>query len=104
MAIVDKNRLQYNAPTDEVIKLGDLKKKFEDFGWVAVDVDGHNIEELSNTLNRDYDKPLAVIAHTVKGKGISFMEDQPEWHHKALTDNLYEQAMNELNGVKEAAI
>jgi len=96
VAIIDKNEIQYDGFTDSVLNLGNLNRKFTSFGWDAVDVDGHNIKEVTAVLNASHDKPLAIIAHTIKGKGISFMENKPEWHHKALTKNLYHQAKEEL--------
>lgn len=96
IAIIDKNGFQYNSSTDEVMNLRNMKKKFEAFGWNAEEVDGHNIEALVDVLREKHDKPFAVIAHTIKGKGISFMENQPEWHHKVLTKELYYRAMTEL--------
>lgn len=97
VAIIDKNEIQYDAPTDSVMNLRDMKAKFHSFGWDSEDVDGHDVEQISNVLLKNRDKPFALIAHTIKGKGISFMEGKPEWHHKILSEELFHLAMKELN-------
>lgn len=94
--IIDENRLQFDALTTEVISLGSLRDKWAAFGWEAFDVDGHNVQELVDVLQRQQMKPRAIVAHTIKGKGIDFMENNPEWHNSILTRKLYEQAMEEL--------
>ena len=99
VAIVDKNGLQYDGDTEKVLALDDLAAKWSAFGWDAVDVDGHDVSQLQEGLSRKGEKPLAVIAHTVKGKGVSFMENVPAWHHSILTQRQYDDAMAELEGV-----
>lgn len=98
--IVDKNKFQLDGSTDEVMNLGDVAKKFSAFGFDIRECDGHNIFEIckniSELIENKNSKPKALIAHTVKGKGISFMENKVEWHHGALNQKLFEQAMNEL--------
>lgn len=99
VAIIDKNELQYDGTTDDIMSMGDLSKKWEAFGWTVKEVDGHDVGQLIEALSdRSSDKPLAVIAHTVKGKGISFMENNPKWHHSVLSQKLYDEAMQELEG------
>ena len=100
MAIVDKNSLQSDGTTDEIMNLGDLAKKFSSFGFDVRECDGNdipalykNISELTANKNS---QPKALIAHTVKGKGISFMENKVEWHRGVLTQELFAQAMQEL--------
>lgn len=101
VAIVDKNQLQYDGPTEEIMALGDLGAKMRAFGWQTSEIDGHNLDRLVETLeSRPEGRPLAVIADTVKGKGVSFMENVREWHHSTLTQAQYDQAVME---VKEAA-
>lgn len=100
VAIVDKNGLQYDGDTEKVLALDDLAAKWAAFGWDAVDVDGHDVSQLQEGLSRKGEKPLAVIAHTVKGKGISFMENVPAWHHSVLTQRQFDQAMAELDVAK----
>ena len=100
VAIVDKNGLQYDGDTEKVLALDDLAAKWSAFGWDAVDVDGHDVARLQEVLSQKGEKPLAVIAHTVKGKGISFMENVPAWHHSILTQRQFDQAMAELDVAK----
>lgn len=95
-AIVDKNGLQYDGDTESVLALDDLGAKWRAFGWETVTVDGHDIAALVAALGTPTDKPLAVIARTVKGKGVSFMENAAQWHHAVLPQKLYDQAMEEL--------
>ena len=73
VAIIDKNGLQYDGKTEDVLSMESLTKKWESFGWSTIDVDGHNVSALYDVLSVSSDKPLVVIAHTVKGKGVSFM-------------------------------
>ncbi len=100
VAIVDKNGLQYDGDTEKVLALDDLAAKWSAFGWDAVDVDGHDVAKLLEAFSTRGDKPLAVIAHTVKGKGVSFMENAPAWHHSILTQRQFDQAMAELEGAR----
>lgn len=95
-AIIDENRLQYDGATDEILSMGSYADKWTSFGWDAVSVDGHSIEQLLEALSKKKEKPLAVIARTVKGKGVSFMENNPHWHNGRLTQQQYEQAMAEV--------
>lgn len=99
-AIVDKNTLQITGPTANVCNTDPLDKKFESFGWAVKHVDGHNLQELADVLTSlpfVADKPNLVIAHTIKGKGISFMENQVKWHHGVPSPEQYELAMTELD-------
>lgn len=97
VAIVDENGLQFDASTTEVISLGNLASKWDSFGWDVREVDGHDFTQLEEALSELRDRPRAVIARTVKGKGISFMENQPSWHNNVVSRKLYEQAMRELD-------
>lgn len=92
VVIIDKNGLQYDGDTTEILSMDPLDKKWESFGWNSVNVDGHNIEQLINVFNKKYDKPTVVIAKTVKGKGISFAENNPDWHVNSFTKEQYERA------------
>lgn len=97
--IVDRNRLQGCGRDQDILNYGDMAKKFEAFGFRTIDIDGHNYEELDRALafaNQKAECPTAIIANTVKGKGVSFMEDRLEWHYKSTTDEQYEKAMREL--------
>lgn len=98
--IVDRNRLQIGGPTESVMSLEGLSDKWRAFGWEVVEVDGHNIMGLIDVLENTpitLNKPTLIIAHTIKGKGISFIENRAEWHHKVPTDEEYIRMMEELN-------
>lgn len=88
--------VDFNHSTDRALDLGDLEKKFAAFHWEVRVVDGHNHGTLEKVLSAKSDKPVAVIANTVKGKGVKMMENNPAWHHKPPTDEEYEQIMAEL--------
>lgn len=100
VAIIDRNELQIDGPTAEVCDPGDLRAKFEVFGWDAHDIDGHDIPALVDVLAAAKadrgGKPHAFIAHTIKGKGVSFMENQVGWHGKAPNAEQLEQALSDL--------
>lgn len=99
VGIVDRNMLQISGNTEDVMALKDLGGKWAKFGWNVIEVDGNNIEELLKVFSNVpmfKDKPTMVIANTVKGKGISFMENQAKWHHGVLTKEEYLKAVNEL--------
>ena len=99
-AIVDKNGLQITAPTAEVCNTDPLDKKFESFGWAVREVNGNDVDELRRIFNElpfEKGKPSVIIAHTTKGKGVSFMENVLKWHHGVPTKEEYEQAMLELD-------
>ena len=97
--IIDKNNIQYDDFTNNVINMNPLKNKFESFGICTVEIDGHNIEAIEKALKTEHNnKPLCIIANTIKGKGISFMENDPKWHNNILTEELYNQAISELGG------
>jgi len=101
-AIVDRNTLQITGHTHEVCDLEPLEDKLKAFGWSVRTVDGHDITALRETLGAvpfETGKPNAVIARTVKGKGISFMENDPSWHHRVPDDEQYEQAQKELDAL-----
>jgi transketolase len=98
-AIVDLNGVQLDGRTEEVMPLGDVAAKFTAFGWYAIDVDGHDIAALSEALDAAAARregPTVIIARTVKGKGVSFMEGQCAWHGQPLSREHYEQALREL--------
>jgi len=88
------------------MRLESLEDKWRSFGWETVCIDGHNFNELNRVFNMKHDgKPLMVIANTVKGKGVSFIENKAEWHHGILNDEQYALAIAELNAQsKEAGI
>jgi len=94
--IVDYNKLQSDG--DKVVDLGDLANKFREFGWEAFDIDGHDVFQLLKAFEVDQadGKPKVIVAHTIKGKGVSFMENNNDWHHGVLTSKRYEEAKMEL--------
>lgn len=97
--IVDRNRLQQGAGTEDTVGLEPLGDKWRAFGWDVVEVDGHDVEALIPLLDGSIarERPLCIIANTVKGKGISFMENKASWHHGVPNAEQYEQAMKELD-------
>ena len=100
IAIVDRNRLQYDGDTEDVMPLGDFASKWNAFGWAVIECDGHDMSALSIAFKAEHRcRPLVVIADTIKGKGVSFMERQASWHNGVLTKSLYEQAIKELEVV-----
>ncbi len=96
--IVDRNRLQSYGGDEQVLRMGDIGEKFRAFSWEVLDVDGHDHDELYNAFSTatTSSKPTAIIAHTIKGKGVSFMEDRLEWHFKSPNDEQLEIALKEL--------
>lgn len=99
IAIVDYNKLQSDGRSLQIIDFDDLAAKFRCFGWQALNVNGHDIPDLQNafTTAASASRPKVLIAHTVKGKGIPFMENNNEWHHARLTQAHFERAMAELD-------
>lgn len=100
-AIVDVNGLQINGATDEVMRIEPLDEKFRSFGWQVVNIDGHDIEQIQKAFDAAREceeKPTVILAKTIKGKGVSFMENQAKWHSGVLTEAEYQQAMQELGG------
>ncbi len=95
---IDRNRLQQGARVEDTVTLEPLADKWRSFNWHVLEVDGHDHRALLDAANhRDPARPTCVIAHTIKGKGISFMEDRVEWHHKVPTAEQVEQARQELS-------
>lgn len=94
-AIIDTNHLQYDGETDAVMSLGNMEKKWQAFGWTTRVADGHSVEELYAAFMEPCSGPKAIIADTVKGKGVSFMENNVAWHNSSLSANNYEKAMQE---------
>ena len=99
VAIIDKNNFQLGGPNSDIMSVGDLVAKWRSFGWDVVEVDGHNIGELYDAFCRVNipKKPVAIVANTIKGKGVSFAENNNAWHHAVLTKSQYELAIAELN-------
>ena len=99
VGIVDRNMLQISGCTEDVMALGDLKEKWQAFGWSVKEVDGNNIHELRKVFDQlpfEKGKPNAIIAHTIKGKGICFAENNAKWHHGVPLETEYNLAMGTL--------
>jgi transketolase len=100
VAIVDRNRLQQGARTEDTNGLDPLDQKFAAFGWSVREVDGNDVEELLDAFDAvpfEAGRPSCIVARTIKGRGVSFMEDRVEWHHKVPTREQVDQALEELN-------
>jgi len=100
IAILDNNGVQLDGTVQEIMPLGDVQAKWSSFGWNVIHVDGHDILALSNAIDmavKHKGSPTIIIADTVKGKGISFMEGKNQWHGKPITHREYQMAVEELN-------
>lgn len=98
-AIIDRNNIQIDGFTEDVMPLEPLREKYESFGWHAIDVNGHDILEFvaaANEAGAIYEKPTVIIAHTIPGKGVSFMENRFEWHGKPPNPEEAKKALAEL--------
>lgn len=96
--LIDYNKWQATGRTKDILDLGNLKKKFQHFGFNSKEIDGHNfiqiIKSLKNTVSK---KPTAIIAHTIKGKGVSFMENNNNWHYRSPSEKEYYDSIREIN-------
>ena len=104
VAIIDHNDLQISGTTDSVMRSNPLNDKYLAFNWDVVEVNGNNISDLVNILNKpnNTNKPRLIIANTVKGKGISMAENRADWHHKIPSATEYKQGLKELDAQMEA--
>ena len=102
--VVDSNKLQIDGPVAEVIGPAPFEPKFEAFGFNVITIDGHNFDEIASACEnaKKSDKPTAVICKTVKGKGVSYMENNVAWHGSAPNDEQYEIAVSDLKKIEEA--
>ena len=99
--IVDRNYLSVDGHTEELMAQGNMENKFKSFGWAYVTIDGHNIQQLLESLSLPHPgQPLALIAETVKGKGVSFIENRKEWHQAVLNEEQYRLAYEEISKAK----
>ena len=102
--IVDYNDVQLDGPVHEILPLDPLVDKWKAFNFATLEIDGHNIRQVLEALDAAkevHDKPTVIIAHTTKGKGVSFMENQSKWHGLAPNDEQYARAVSELRGELE---
>jgi len=102
-AVVDHNGLQIDGANDDVMRVNPIADKFKAFGWNVIAIDGHDMEQILKAFADAKDvknagRPTVIVAETVKGKGVSFMENQAGWHGKAPNDEQAAQAMTELGG------
>jgi transketolase len=98
-AIIDHNKIAQSAHVAEIIGLDPLADKWRAFGWAVREIDGHDMRDVVDTLDAlpfDAERPSAIIAHTVKGKGVSFAENTYLWHSNTVNDEIYERALKEL--------
>lgn len=101
IAILDHNGVQLDGTNEEIMPLGDLAAKWRSFGWNVISCDGHDVEAIEAAVceaKRELEKPSVIICETIKGKGISFMEGKNTWHGKAINDEEYAKAKEELGG------
>ena len=98
IAFVDRNNLQIDGSTEKVKSVGDLNTKFKAFGWNTKEIDGHDINQIYSAIEEAKlsNRPFVIIANTIKGKGVSFMENQASWHGKAPNDEQLQAALEEL--------
>ena len=100
---VDNNKFQQTGSNDQIMSSNDLQSKWKSFGWETTELNGHSVDELTNYFDNtknNSEKPNAIIAKTIKGKGFSFSENNNDWHHSILTKSLYEKALEELKEIK----
>lgn len=106
-ALIDRNRLQISGGTEEVMSQDDQMKRWESFGWHVIEAEGNDVDALTAAYEEAAGvkgKPSVIIANTVKGCGISYMENIPAWHHKVPTEEELKQALEELEAKKEVAL
>ena len=98
--VIDRNRIQNDDFMEVQMEIGDIGEKFRSFGWKELEIDGHNMTEIINSINEasnNQSEPYAIVAHTIKGKGVSFMENNPSFHGKAPSDDELIIALEELS-------
>lgn len=101
IAFLDANHLQIDGRVDDVMNIYPMLEKFKAFGWNVMEADGHDVGQLADAVERaklSDDKPTFILCHTVKGKGVSLMENRVEWHGSQVTEEVYHRAMAELEG------
>lgn len=100
-AIIDKNGYQQTGSTETILKNDNLEEKIKSFGWNTISIDGHSIDEIKLALKKNFnnDKPIMIIAKTIKGKGIPEFENDNKWHHATLTEEIYLRSLAKLNEI-----
>jgi|TARA_Y100000310_G_scaffold345459_1_gene465217 transketolase len=103
-AIIDRNNIQIDGHTEDIMPLEPLEDKYKAFNWHVLHIDGHNFQEILDAVKHAkavYEKPTVIIAHTIPGKGISFMENLPEWHGKPPKEDEAKKAIEELKAAEK---
>jgi transketolase len=95
--VVDYNKMQALGNTNEILNLEPLAEKFRAFGWLIIEVNGHDYQQIEHALLTKSKKPVVIIAHTIKGKGIDFMQNNLLWHYRNPNQEQYEEALKQLN-------
>ena len=100
--LVDYNRMQNDGAGKDIINIENMPERFKAFGWHTIEVDGHNINEIIDAFqdSSNVDKPKAIVAHTIKGKGVPFMENEKSWHHNRVNKANYDLAIEALGSAK----
>lgn len=101
ICFIDRNRIQLDGWTEQTMALHPIAEKFHAFNWEVIEIDGHDLDQINNAINqakarKSGDKPICIVAQTIKGKGVSFMEDNVAWHGVAPKDEDLEKALAEL--------
>ena len=100
-AIIDYNDVQLDGPVHRIMPLNQLANRWRDFGWHVVEINGHSVRQVYDALmlaREVHDRPTAIVAHTTKGKGVSYMENKAHWHGNTPNDQQLKQAIAELEG------
>lgn len=103
VAVIDRNNIQSDGFTEDIMPLESLREKYESFNWHVLEVDGHNIEEFISAINESrviFEKPTVIIAYTIAGKGVDFMEFDYRWHASSLNKKQAEEALKEIKTLK----
>ncbi|MFH1281072.1 MAG: transketolase [Candidatus Beckwithbacteria bacterium] len=102
-AIIDRNNIQIDGYTEDIMPLEPLADKLKSFNWHVLEIDGHNMEEIIDACHKAkaiFEQPVIIIAHTIPGKGVEFMENNPEWHGKAPDQNQAKEAIKDIRTLK----
>lgn len=103
-ALMDRNNIQIDGFTEDIMPLEPLREKYEAFNWHVIEIDGHNMEEIIDAFSQAkaiFEKPTLIIAHTIPGKGVDFMENKFEWHGKPPNKEEAEEALKQLKVIEE---
>lgn len=106
-AVIDRNNIQIDGFTEDIMPLESLRAKYEAFNWHVLEIDGHNMQEIIDSFDKAkaiFEKPTVIIAHTIPGKGVSFMENKWQWHGKPPNKEETKLALNELRSLQKKGI